>query len=168
MKKHVIVLSLLLIFIGVYGWRLVRDAVNSYTVYEETNEQLQSAQTVHDSIEQEIKNSSDNLQKDYKLVQEGAYYDFCNDFIQSNYNIVQISTKKLSGSATTTIASYTSIDELHGANHADLLEITFAVEDLTIFLDFLDSNKYAIDELTIYPTDNMVIVTFLVGGGLDG
>lgn len=168
MKKHIIVLSLLLIFVGIYGWRLVHNAISSYNTYTKTNEQLATAQNEYEDLSSKITERVSTLQDAYKVVQEGAYYDFCNEFVQSNYTIVQISTKKLSNNATTTIASYNSVDEVHGATNADLLEITFSVEDLNVFLSFLESNNYAVDKLLIYPTDNMVVVTFLVGGDISG
>ena len=164
MKIKYILLLGVLIFVAAYGWRLYPRAFAAYQHNKDCEKASAEASLQLADLEKELDEALNAYSEKYNCPKKGAYYDFCNQFIESGFSISKITAKKLAGSTSTTIAAYDTIDETHNITDADLIEIIFITEDNEILLNYLNSGNFAIDKIVVYPTDNAIIVTFVVGG----
>lgn len=164
MKLRIGLLIVLLIFVGVYGWKLYPAAINSYQCNKDYEKACAESTTKLEELNMQVDNLLSVYSQTYNCPKKGAIYDFCNQFVESGFTLNKITAKKLAGTTSTTIASYNTIDETHNITDADLLEIVFITEDNATLLNYLDAGNFAVDRVTIYPTDNAIIVTFVVGG----
>ncbi len=164
MRIKTVLLIGVLIFIVAYGWRLYPEAYASYQHNKDCEKASADSSTQLVELQKDLDEALVTYSEKYNCPRKGAYYDFCNQFTESGFTISKITAKKLTGSTSTTIASYDTIDDTHSITDADLLEIIFITEDNEILLNYLNSGNFAIDKIVVYPTDNAVIVTFVVGG----
>ena len=168
MKLKIVILCILFVFIGVYGWRFYYGAFNNYKNLQDTIEEVTETSNSAAEILDETAKYSETLKSGYKVASSSALFDYVDEFLSStSCNFSKAIGKRFVNNATTTVMSCNSMDELHNLSNIDALEVIVTVNDLVSFLQKIENDKYYINKLTIYPTDNCVSVEFFVIGGVN-
>lgn len=161
MKFRVIILCILLIFIGVYGWHFYYDTIVSYKNIENYEQEIKTLQLDLQNLKEDVTNYT----VEYKAPRSDGLFDFCNAIVEDGYPITKCVGKKIIGDTLSNVTSCTDLNELHNFKYVDILQLVFEVEDINNFLDYVQQENFWIDRVTVYPADKTVLLDIVVVGG---
>lgn len=161
MKFRIIILSILLLFIGVYGWHFYYDTIVSYKNIEKYK---QDTAVLRIDLQNLKANVADYV-VDYKAPMSNSLYDFCIAIEEDGYRITKCVGKKIIGDTLSNVTSCTDLNELHNFKYIDILQLVFEVEDINDFLCYVQQENFWVDRVTVYPADKTILLDIIVVGG---